>query len=213
MIISVENILLSILTASATSTLIIIILRKFIEAKIKEAVDKKLEVLKHQHSLELESIKLLHTKEIESFKLDLQTFNEIKKQLVADKITISKKLSESAYLARNCIREIIENADFMESIPELEEILKKFFKLVVECRSILNENIFSQIHIYKNYLLSFQTYLKLYQEDPNNIDFAISKMKIKFNEIDSLYSQLAEELNLNHIGDNKQFIINSLTNA
>jgi len=205
-----ETILVAVLTSGTTTSLLVAVVKAWMESRIKAEQDAKLATLKaelQQHHAEqmarlTDDLRRDTERQLTLLKAEQDRLSNETNELLKMRLQIFPKLSELIYRIRNAIREIRGDPPRdLGGLEALSTLIKDFEDRTYEFRLPLEQaRVFSTVHQYKRHLQTFLLTAKelasWFQDGGEGEDGLRLRREIDdlYGEIDRLHQHIIGEL-------------------
>jgi len=152
------SILTSLFGSGAVSVLVVLLLRTWLEARVRRSLEAELETLRHENE-----------KERERLREELKVAHEFLERRIA----LYPRIVELVYRIRNLAREAVSSQSMsMADLEDLPQQVRELENSLFEQRFFLqHDGLFDEIHAFKNEAITF---VQLFQ-DLESADLVLSK--------------------------------------
>jgi hypothetical protein len=175
----------SIAASGSTAAVVVYILQKLFEGRLRLHFDSRLEAEKHEHE-----------KEIAVLKGTLEAMREKGGVLYRSKLDAFTALSTLVYRCRLTAKDILDkqatNVPFEAEQFEKDRLL--LGEAIAKNRLYLSAMLFDKVHAFKHELLTFQTYLSLLASKELDAAEWTKRIHAKYEAIDQAYTKIVAEL-------------------
>ncbi len=186
-----NNILQTIITSVGTFSILIYLLKNFIERWFDSIFNKKIELLKHENQKNLLEIQA-----------SLNSTAYYKQQVFNEEFKVFRKFSNQVYRCKNKARSLFEaltkydirqnkiSASIESDIDEVSSMIAAFRELLFKNRLLLDDEFFNELHEFIKNIEDLRLSLQLYSNGKDSFENCLNRIASIYTMIEKSYPSI-----------------------